>query len=148
MALTYLASSLLMGVLLFAVVFFLINSREWYQYTPALVGTADDDVFSSTARFVQSPVTWTASFLVFVFALLLAGLAFVGSDLVPVSDPAAMGTVLAAIAALLVVVYVFAGAYYLVKSRGLGNAAATGAGAALVALLFLVAVFVNLLFGG
>lgn len=146
----YFASALLTGAFLLAVVLYLISAREWYQYTPTAVGAGGGagDVFASTSRFVRSPVTWTVSFLVFAFVLVLGGLAFVGSPLVAFADRGLMVLVLLAAAVLLFVIYLFAGTYYLAKSRGIDDAAASGLGAGLLGLLVVVAIFLKLLLTG
>jgi hypothetical protein len=148
MATPYLTSAALMGVLLLAVAVWALSARDWYHYRPTVVGGAGGgDAFAATARFIGSPVTWTVSFLVFVFALLLAALAFVGSETVPLGDVATVGPVMGAVAAVLFAIYLFAGTYYMVKSRGLGNAAATASGSIVVAITIMLVVFVRLFFG-
>jgi hypothetical protein len=147
-SLTYLASTALMGGLLLAVVVYLLGAREWYHYTPTPAGAGSGDVFASTARVVRSPVTWTVSFLVFVFAVAGAGMAFVAGPEVEFVDPGLMGAVLSGLAAILLVVYLFGGTVYLAKSRGLSDATATALGTALIALLFIGVIFLRLLIGG
>lgn len=138
-----------MGLVVVVLLQWTVSSREWYHYVPTAVPGAvgaEGDVFASTARVVRSPITWTASFLLFAFAAVLGGLAFVGSDLVP-ADPATTGLVMGGLAAVLLVVYLFAGTYYLAKSRGVGDAAATAAGASVIALVLAAVIFARLLLG-
>jgi hypothetical protein len=146
-SLTYMASAVLMGGLLLAVVVYLLGAREWYHYTPAVAGAGTGDVFTSTARVVRSPVTWTVSFLVFVAAVVGAGMAFVAAPEVEFVDPGLTSMALTGLAALLLVIYLFGGTVYLAKSRGFGDAAATAFGAGVITLLFIGVVFLKLLTG-
>lgn len=148
-AVTYLASTLLTGVLLVAVVRWMVDSREWYHYTPTAVpggGGGGGDAFAAVSRVLRSPITWTLSFLVFAFAAVVGGLSFVGSDIVSLGGPAT-GLVMGALAVVLLTVYLFVGSYYMARSRGTGEAAATAIGASIVALAVAGAIFLKLLLG-
>lgn len=140
----YLASTLLMGLFLVAVVAFL-RLAERREYSPSLTGPESSGSEALREAF-RSPVAWIVVFLAITFATGLAAVAYVGG-LVPAEVGTAAGPVLAAVVAVLVGGYLLWGVYSTARARGLQNAAAVMVSAWALGLLLVTAIAVHLLTG-
>jgi hypothetical protein len=106
-----------------------------------------DALVESLGDFVRTPVVWAISFVgvtVLVGASILLG---VGSFGIPEGLAGTLVTVAYLLVALLLVGFVFLGAYFATRSRGLGNAHGVAAGTLATGAAFLVLVTVQLLIG-
>lgn len=142
----YLASTILMGLFLVAVVAFL-RLTERRQYTPTLAGPRGGPVavLRGTA---QSEMAWIVGFLLATFVVGLASVIYVGG-LVPENSGlvATAGRALGTILAVLLGGYLLWGAYSMARGHGYQHAAAVMVSAWMVGLLF-VAAIVGYLFLG
>lgn len=136
--LSYLISTVLMGLFLVAVVGFVRFSerREYAHETPASPGLA--------ARLRGSVGTWIVGFLLLAAVAGGGAVLFVRTDIAAGTAQAA-GAAFAAVIAVSLVAYLGWGGYYVARGRGLGNAQAAAVGAWLLGLLFVAAIAVRLL---
>jgi hypothetical protein len=114
-------------------------------------GGEEDDRYESVvaalSEFVRTPVVWAVSFVgitVLVGGSILLG---VGSFGIPEGLAGTLLTVAYLIVGLLLVGFVFLGAYFATRSRGLGNAHGVAAGTLATGAAFLVLVTVQLVVG-
>ena len=106
-----------------------------------------DAVVESLGDFVRTPVVWAISFVgvtVLVGGSILLG---VGSFGIPAGLAGTLVTVAYLLVALLLVGFVFLGAYFATRSRGLGNAHGVAAGTLATGAAFLVLVTIQLVIG-
>jgi len=106
-------------------------------------GGSYEAIVETLGEIVRTPVVWAASF---VGVTLLVG----GSILLGVGSfgiPEGLAGTLVSVAYLLLVGFVFLGAYFATRSRGLGNAHGVAAGTLATGAAFLVLVTVQLLVG-
>lgn len=104
-------------------------------------------VVATLAEFVRTPVVWAVSFVgvtVLIGGSILLG---VGSFGIPEGLAGTLVTVAYLLVALLLVGFVFLGAYFATRSRGLGNAHGVAAGTLATGAAFLVLVTVQLVVG-
>ena len=104
-------------------------------------------VVAALGEFVRTPAVWAVSFVgvtVLVGGSILLG---VGSFGIPEGLAGTLVTVAYLLVALLLVGFVFLGAYFATRSRGLGNAHGVAAGTLATGAAFLVLVTVQLVLG-
>ncbi|CDK38996.1 hypothetical protein [Halorubrum sp. AJ67] len=104
-------------------------------------------VVATLGEFVRTPVVWAVSFVgvtVLVGGSILLG---VGSFGIPEALAGTLVNVAYLIVGLLLVGFVFLGAYFATRSRGLGNAHGVAAGTLATGAAFLVLVTVQLVVG-
>lgn len=137
-AITYLASTLLMGLILLALVAVVAWSRNWRRTSPA-VSQAD-----TLGRLLSSPTTWTVVFAVVALGAAAGAVAIVGGAGIEVPDET---VVLALVGAflLLLAAYLFGGVYASARSKGMGRAPAVGLGSAVLGLLLVGLIVLQLL---
>lgn len=142
----YLASTLLMGLFLVAVVAFL-RLAERREYSPSLSG-GESSPAATLRRTTDSPTTWIVVFLLATFGVGLASVAYVGG-LVPAESAVVdvAGPVLGVVVAVLVGGYLLWGAYSTARARGYQNAAAVMVSSWVLGLLFVMAIAAYLLTG-
>lgn len=142
----YLASTLLMGAFLVAVVAFL-RLAEYREYSMSLTGDESGPV-AVLRGLAGSTTAWIAVFLVAVVVATLASVAAVGG-LVPADSGAVAiaGGILAAIIGIFVGGYLVWGAYYTARARGYHSAAAVMVSAWVVGLALVGAIMAVLLTG-
>lgn len=143
MAVSFLVSTLLMGLFLVAVVAFVgyAERRETERPESALRPGA----LLSWVR--ESPMAWLVGFLLLVVGIGGSTLLFVGG-LLPNPSPEQTqlaGLALAGLIALSLVVYLVWGAYSTARSRGYPRSGAAAVGVWMSGLLFVVAIAVQLL---
>lgn len=137
-AITYLASTLLMGLILLALVAVVVWGRNWRRTSPS---TAEADAFG---RLLGSSTTWTLVFVVVALGAAAGAVALVGGVGFEVpSETIVLG--LAGAFLLLLGVYLFGGVYASARSKGMGRAPAVGLGSAVLGLLFLGLIVLQLL---
>lgn len=140
--LTYLVSTLVMGVVLVGVWFVVARLRHWERYSLP----ATDAQASRATRAAKTPGTWTVGFLLAAF-LAGGGAILLVSDLGASIALASPVVLLSAVFALLLVGYLLWGVYHAVRVRGLGSAQAALAGVWTLGLLFVGAIAVTLVLG-
>lgn len=137
--LSYLVSTVLMGLFLVAVVAFVRfseNREHTRQREPA-------DGPSLASRLQNSPGVWIVTFLLLAFVAGGGAVLFVSGGL-PAGTAQAAGIALGAVVATSLVAYFGWGGYYIARGRGLGNAQAAAVGAWLLGMLFVAAIAVRL----
>lgn len=145
MSSTYLASTLLMGLLAVLVLVAVIRSRQWYHYSAepdegTQVGWAREG--DTTPPLLERPTTWILGF-VGLMGLAVGGVfAFVTN---PDAPAALLSTPVMAGGGALVGAYLLYGTYAAVKSRGHSRSIAAAETVTLAGGLFLVAVSTQLI---
>lgn len=146
MAVSFLVSTLLMGLFLVAVVAF-VGYAERREVERPGSSARTGAVLLSWVR--ASPMAWIAGFLLLVLAVGGTTLLFVGG-LLP--DPSAgttqlAGLVLAGLLALALLVYLVWGAYSTARARGYPRSGAAAVGVWMFGLLFVAVITAQLLTG-
>jgi len=95
----------------------------------------------------RNPTVWTVAFIVLAVGLGVGAIAAVGNVGLPDWVSGALFGLVAAVVGLLLVGYVFYGAYAAARSRGLGNAHGVAAGLGALGLTFLVVIILQLTVG-
>ena len=137
----YLASTLVMGLLVVGVVVLMLRVRRWQHYTPRV---AYDDIdaggsrpATGLARVAGQTNTWTVAYILLTVGFLLGAVVY--------SSGAVTGmTMLAALAAL-VAVYLVAGIYFAMREHGRPSAQAAAGSAVATGMLSVLAITVTLL---
>ncbi|MFC4553154.1 MULTISPECIES: hypothetical protein [Halorussus] len=138
---TYLASTLVTGLLLIAVWLFVGRIEDWRRDAADVTAPRTEH----PARLTESPAVWTAGFLFLVVAVGGGAVALI-SGVVSVS--ASSWVVVAGALGALLVCYLVWGVRGTVRYRGYGNAFATLAAAWTAGLLLVTAVAISLVMGG
>jgi hypothetical protein len=95
----------------------------------------------------RNPTVWTVTFILLAVGLGVGAVAAVGDVGLPDGVSGALFGVVAGVVGLLLVGYVFYGAYAAARSRGLGNAHGVAAGLGALGLAFLVVIILQLTVG-
>lgn len=135
----YVASSVLMGALVVAIVAAVLRLREWNDYSP----TGEAGGLVSLRGLANSPTVWMVTFLLLLVVFGGATLGYV-SGAVPAG---AILPVLGAAVLLVVVGYLFIAAYSSARSRGRPTSQAVAEGTALTGFLFVLAIAAKLVVG-
>jgi len=106
-----------------------------------------DAITGTLSEVAQKPITWAISFLLITVGIGAVALLAVGSFGVPEGLSGSLLTLVYAAVALLIAGFVFFGAYFGARGRGLGNAHGVAAGSFAAGLLFLVLIVAQLLVG-
>jgi cbb3-type cytochrome oxidase subunit 3 len=144
---SYLASTILMGLFLVAVVALVrFSDRREYEAPSSREGGL---ARRAATWVVESPMAWILGFLLLVFVAGGTSVLYVGGILPSPSAATTQlaGTALAAVFALVLVGYLVWGAYATARSRGYQRSGAVAVGAWVVGLLFVVAIAAQLLMG-
>lgn len=143
-----LLSTVLMGLLLVAT--FVAVARIGGRRGPPQSEESSDGYAAVTSRlseFVRTPIVWSITFVVVTLGVGVTTVLAVGSFGLPEGTSAMfLGVVFGAIG-LLLTGFIFLGAYFGARGRGLGNAHGIAAGSFAAGLVFLVLVVVQLLIG-
>lgn len=134
---TYLASAVLMGLFLLAIVVATGRARDWHQYTPA--GAGAGDVAASVSRTAKNPATWTLLFLLAV-ALVGAGVVLLFTGEAPAWAATVAIALLAVAAGGSLLFFLFYGSYEWARSHGFGKPMAIMIAAWVIGLIVLVAI--------
>ncbi|QLH81497.1 hypothetical protein [Halosimplex pelagicum] len=139
---TYLASTVLMGLLGVGVVLFVLRSRQWRHYVPRVAAevAAGERPASGLSEFAGRTSTWTAGYVVLVLGFMFGAMAYAGGA---ITGPAVIGAVVALVAAFLV-----AGVYFAMRDNGRPSAQAAAGSAVATGLLAVVAITVVLVTTG
>ena len=137
-SITYLASTVLMGLVLFALIAVVAWGRDWRR-----VGDAEPTP-RTIGRVLGGPTTWTVLFALVALGAAAGAVAVVGGAGVDIPGETVVAGLVAALG-LLVAIYLFAGVYASARSRGLGRAPAVGLGSVVLGLLFLGLIVLQLL---
>jgi hypothetical protein len=143
-----LLSTALMGLLVAAT--FLAVARIGTRRTaPEADGSADRyaAAVGAVRDVIQTPVVWSVAFIVIAVGVGGVALLAVGDFGLPEGLSGSLLGVAYAAVALLVTSFVFLGAYFGARGRGLGNAHGVAAGSFAAGLVFLVLIAVQLLVG-
>ena len=144
--LTYVASTVLTGLVVVALVVAVARSREWRAAaaTPGDVRTGGTSPVTTLAAAAQSPLGWTVAFLVLVLGIGGGALAFV-TGAIPSAVSQVAGVALVLVAAAVLGGYLFWGVYHSARYRGIESAQATGTGLWVLGMLLIVAIVVRLI---
>ncbi|WP_176697277.1 hypothetical protein [Halorubrum sp. SD626R] len=104
-------------------------------------------VVGALREFVRQPVVWAVTFVVVTVGIGGVALLAVGNFGLPEGLSSSLLSVTYAAVGLLVTGFVFLGAYFGARERGLGNAHGVAAGSFAAGLVFLVLIAVQLLVG-
>ncbi|MUW14439.1 hypothetical protein GJ633_06985 [Halorubrum sp. CBA1125] len=143
-----LVSTVLMGLLVVGT--FLAVARIGTQRSaPGRDGPPDRyaAIVEAGRNVAQEPTVWAVAFIVITVGLGAVTLLAVGNFGLPEGLPNTLLTVVFAVVALLVVGFIFLGAYFGARGRGLGNAHGVAAGSFAVGLAFLVLIVAQLVVG-
>lgn len=145
MAVSFLVSTLLMGLFLVAVVAFVGYAERREVERPA--SSTRPGAVLSWMR--ESPMAWIAGFLLLVLAVGGTTLLFVGGLLPDLSAGATQlaGLALAGLLALALLVYFVWGAYSTARARGYPRSGAVAVGVWMFGLLFVAVIAAQLLTG-
>ena len=144
MTASFLASTLLMGVLAVLVLVVVVRNRRWYAYAPGPAQGAQAWAPEDEARppVLERPTTWI---LGFVGLMLVA----VGGVYACVTNPDAPAGLLSlpvlVVGGLLVCAYLLVGTYFSAKERGHPSSIAAAEAATVAGALLLVAVSAQLI---
>lgn len=138
---TYLTSTLVTGLLLIAVWFFVGRVEDWRRRDADVTAPRSEPA----ARLTESPAVWTAGFLLLVVVVGGGAVALVSGT---VSVSASSWVVVAGAFGALLACYLVWGVRGTVRYRGYGNAFATLAAAWTAGLLLVTAVAISLVMGG
>jgi hypothetical protein len=143
--LTYIASTVLTGLVVVALVVALARSREWRSAaaTTGAVRTSRASAVTTITDTARSPLGWTVAFLVLVFGIGGGALAFV-TGAIPTAVSQVAGVALMLAAGAVMGGYLFWGVYHSARYRGIKSAQATGTGLWVLGMLLIVAIVVRL----
>jgi hypothetical protein len=147
----YIASALLTGVILVALVTALARARQW-RSSPAGVGRdlgggTDGGVAAMLTELARTPLAWTVGFLVLAATFGAAAVAFV-SGAVPTAVAQGAGVAVAIMFVSALGAYLLWGVYHSARDRDLSDAQATLLSLWVFGFLFIAAVVLNLIMGG
>jgi hypothetical protein len=145
MTTAYLASTALMGVLVIAVVAWMVRGRRWYQYSPRASTSGRSraaDGESRSEAFADRPMAWVAAFAVLVVGLLVGVVASISG---PVETQAIAGLAVAVAGGAVLCGYLLFGVYLSATRRGHPRSLAVAESATVAGVLFLIAVSLQLL---
>lgn len=134
-AFTYLASALLTGLLLVAIVAAVVRARQWRSYSAGWGGDSGRDRGAAIAELARTPLAWTVAFLVLLGVVGAGTLAFVIGS-IPAGVSRAAGMALAAVVAAGLCGYLFWGVHHATRNRGFKRAQAAAVGVWTLALVF------------
>ncbi|ELZ27755.1 hypothetical protein C475_07535 [Halosimplex carlsbadense 2-9-1] len=139
---TYLASTVLMGLLGVGVVLFVLRSRRWRHYVPRVAAevAAGERPASGLAEIAGRTSTWTVAYIALVLGFMFGAMAYAGGA---ITGPVVIGAVVALVAAFLV-----AGVYVAMRDNGRPSAQAAAGSAVATGLLAVVAITVLLVTTG
>lgn len=139
---SYIASTILMGLFLVAVVALVrVSERREYE------GPSSERDGGLATWLTESPMAWILGFFLLVFVTGGASVLYVGGMLPSEATTQLAGGALAAVVALVLVGYFVWGAYTMARSHGYQRSGAVAVGAWMVGLLFVVAIAAQLLMG-
>lgn len=142
-----LLSTVLMGLLVVAT--FVAIAQIGAKRTAPGAGSVSryDEITGTLGDIVRKPVVWAVAFVVIAVGIGAVSLLAVGSFGLPEGLSGSLLTAVYAAVALLVTGFVFLGAYFGARGRGLGNAHGVAAGTFASGLVFLVLIVTQLLIG-
>lgn len=138
-----LASTLVTGAVLAALLLVVLRGRQWEA-----PGDTPGEGLLGLARRANGPLGWSVAFFAVAFGFTAVGVAYVSGEPLLGLDQAALGLAVVALVAVVFGVAALGGVYAAVRGRGLNSAQAAGVSSALLGGLFLVAVVVQLFVGG
>ncbi|EMA10941.1 hypothetical protein SAMN05443574_102157 [Haloarcula vallismortis] len=140
MATTYLVSTALMGVLVIAVVTWMVRGHGWYQYSPRASTSSQSPASDRESRFeayADQPLVWVAGFAVLAVGLLIGVVASISG---PVETQATAGLVVAVVGGAGLCGYLLFGVYLSATRRGHPRSLAVAESATVAGVLFLIAI--------
>ncbi|WP_312616412.1 hypothetical protein [Haloarcula sp. 1CSR25-25] len=144
MSTAYLASTALMGVLVIAVVAWMVRGRRWYQYSPGASTSGWSPAGDRESRFeyADRPLAWVAAFAVLVVGLLVGVVASISG---PVETQSIAGLAVAVVGGAGLCGYLLFGVYLSATRRGHPRSLAVAESATVAGVLFLIAISFQLL---
>lgn len=138
---SYLASTLLMGLLLIAVATALTRRRG------PVPGNADWEGSSGTSLggMARNPGAWTLGFVLLTAGIAVGVLLYVGAGPLPDKSREIAGLAFAGLLLLVISAFLFLGTYLTATSKGRSSAWGVAEGMIALGLLFIVAIVVNLI---
>lgn len=143
MATNALASTVVTGAVLLALLVVVLRAREWQA-----PGDRPGEGLASRLEAANGPLGWSVGFFVVAFGLTTVAVAYVSGASVGALDQAGLGLLLAVSMATVFGLAALGGVYAAVRGRGLNSAQAAGVSSALLGALFLLAIVVQLFVGG
>jgi len=138
----YLASTLIMGLLIVGVVALALRARRWEHYTPQVaygdLNAGGGRPRSAIGRVVATPSVWTATYILLA-VVFLGGVIVAAGGGVSMAGPAVMGALGAVLAG-----YVIGGVYVALRQHGRPTAQAVGGAAVALGGLFLIGLTLQL----
>jgi hypothetical protein len=141
---TYIASTVLMGLLVAGVLATILSRTRWRDYEDAGVGPGATERMQEV---LSSPTTWMVGFLALVALFGVGAVIAVGGMSLPAGSASMAGVGLAVFFAGLLGLLIFLGAYTASRSRGHPSSFAAAEGAGLLGMFVLVAIVVKLVTG-
>ncbi|ACM56384.1 hypothetical protein [Halorubrum lacusprofundi] len=142
-----LLSTALMGLLVVAT--FVAVAQIGAKRTAPGAGSASryDAITETLSDVARKPVVWAVAFVAIAVGVGAVSLLAVGNFGLPEGLSGSLLTVVYAVVGLLLTGFVFLGAYFSVRGRGLGNAHGVAAGSFAAGLVFLILIVAQLLIG-
>jgi hypothetical protein len=139
---TYIASTVLMGLLGVGIGLFVLRSRRWRRYVPRVAAevAAGERPASGLAGLAGRTSTWTVAYVALVLGFMFGAMAYAGGA---ITGPVVIGAVVALVAAFLV-----AGVYLAMRDNGRPSAQAAAGSAVATGMLAVVAITVVLVTTG
>jgi hypothetical protein len=143
-----LLSTAVMGLLVVAT-FVAVAGIGRQRRPPSADGSTDryDEITRTLAEVVRKPAVWSVAFVVLALGLGAVAVLAVGNFSLPEGMAGSLLGVMYAAVGLLLTGFVFLGAYFGARGRGLGNAQGIAAGSFAAGLVFLVLIAIQLLVG-
>lgn len=148
MTTAFLTSTAVMGVVVLAVVAWMVRSRGWYHYSPSVTaggwsaGVDRGSRLERLDRLSERPAVWAVAFVVLVLGFVGGIVAFISGS---VETSAMAGAAIAAGAGLLLLAYLLFGVYLAATQRGHPRSLAVAESAVVAGALFLVAIVARLM---
>jgi hypothetical protein len=145
MTTAYLASTALMGLLVVAVVAWMVRGHGWYQYSPRASTSGRSSATDREGWFeayADRPLVWVAGFAVLVVGLLVGVVASISG---PIETQSIAGLAVAVVGGAGLCGYLLFGVYLSATRRGHPRSLAVAESATVAGVLFLIAVSLQLL---
>lgn len=146
----YLASALITGLFLLAVVAVVARNERWRVYD----SSSDEEplprldaLIDGSTKWGRNPWSWTLLFVLLTAGLTASVLLYVGGGPVPEGSQRIVGLVIAGFFLLLVSGFLFVGMYIMAKSKGRSNAWGVAEGIFALGVVFIGAIVLTLLTG-
>lgn len=142
----YLASALLMGLLLAVVLIGLSRNTR----VSVLDESSDSDdrqaeILGTLSKMLQKPSTWIIGFILLTGSFMGGVLLFVGGGPIPDSSREVLILITAGLAIVIFTLFLFIGTYATATSKGRSTARSVAEGLTALSILFMIAIVANLI---